>query len=69
MYDEMSSSTIASRRTEALNEEQFNTNYRERFSAEEKFKIVKEHLMTRTPINELCKKYGITPASFYSWHE
>jgi len=42
---------------------------RKRFSSEEKFKIVKEHLTTRTPISELAKKYGMTPQSFYSWQE
>lgn len=42
---------------------------RKRFSSEEKFKIVKEHLTTRTPISELAKKYGMTPQSFYGWQE
>ena len=42
---------------------------RKRFSSEEKFKIVKEHLTTRTPISELSKKYGMTPQSFYAWQE
>jgi transposase-like protein len=42
---------------------------RKRFSSEEKFKIVKEHLTTRTPISELSKKYGMTPQSFYGWQE
>lgn len=42
---------------------------RKRFSSEDKFKIVKEHLTTRTPISELAKKYGMTPQSFYGWQE
>jgi transposase-like protein len=42
---------------------------RKRFSSEEKFKIVKEHLTTKTPISELAKKYGMTPTSFYAWQE
>lgn len=42
---------------------------RKRFTAEEKFKIVKEHLTTKTAVSELCKKYGMTPASFYGWQE
>jgi transposase len=42
---------------------------RKRFSAEEKFKIVKEHLTTKTPVTELCKKYGVSPSNFYAWQE
>lgn len=49
--------------------EQDNHPNRKRFSSEEKFKIVKEHLTTRTPISELAKKYGMTPQSFYGWQE
>lgn len=51
-----------------MSDEQTQPN-RKRFSAEEKFKIVKEHLTTKTPISELCKKYGMTPTSFYDWQE
>jgi transposase-like protein len=49
--------------------EQENRSQRRRFSSEEKFKIVKEHLTTRASISELAKKYGMTPASFYAWQE
>jgi transposase-like protein len=49
------------------NQEQNST--RKRHSAEEKFKIVKEHLTTKTPITEICRKYNITTASFYEWQE
>jgi putative transposase len=49
--------------------EQQNLSNRKRFSSEEKFKIVKEHLTTKTPISELAKKYGMTTASFYAWQE
>lgn len=51
-----------------MNEQETHPN-RKRFSSEEKFKIVKEHLTTRTPISELSKKYGMTPQSFYGWQE
>ncbi len=51
-----------------MSEEQGSPN-RKRFPSEEKFKIVKEHLTTRTPVSELCRKYGMTPASFYDWQE
>ena len=50
-------------------EETTNSGNRKRFSAEEKFKIVKEHLQTKTSISDLCRKYQMTPASFYAWQE
>lgn len=46
-----------------------NESNRKRFSPEEKFKIVKEHLQTKTGISDLCRKYGMTAASFYAWQE
>lgn len=48
---------------------QENRDNRKRFTSEEKFKIVKEHLQTKTQISELCRKYGMTAASFYAWQE
>lgn len=42
---------------------------RKRYSPEEKFKIVKEQLTTKTAVSEICKKYGISPGNFYSWQE
>lgn len=44
-------------------------NGRKRYSPEEKFKIVKEQLTTKTSVSEICKKYGISPGNFYSWQE
>ncbi len=42
---------------------------RKRYSAEEKFKIVKEQLTTKTSVSDICKKYGISPGNFYNWQE
>ena len=42
---------------------------RKRYSPEEKFKIVKEQLTTKTSVSEICKKYGIPPNNFYNWQE
>lgn len=52
-----------------MSDEQRSEPNRKRFSSEEKFKIVKEHLTTKSPVSELCKKYGMTPTSFYGWQE
>jgi transposase-like protein len=46
-----------------------NNTTRKYLTADQKFKIVKEHLTTKTPISEICKKYEITPTSFYGWQE
>ena len=50
-----------------MTEEQ-NSN-RKRHTPEEKFKIVKEQLTTKTSVSEICKKYGISPGNFYNWQE
>jgi transposase-like protein len=42
---------------------------RKRFSVEEKFKVVKEHLTTKTTVTELCKKYGVSLSNFYARQE
>lgn len=49
--------------------EQKENKARRHFSPEEKFRIVKEALMTKTSMNEICRKYGISPGNFYSWQE
>jgi transposase-like protein len=50
--------------------EQNNSNQpRRRFTGEEKFKIVKEQVTTKTSVSEICKKYGIYPSQFYGWLE
>ena len=42
---------------------------RRRFSAEEKAKILRLHLLERTPISEVCEKHGIHPTLFYQWQK
>ena len=39
------------------------------YRPEEKMKIVIEGLSGTIQISELCRKYGIKPARFYSWKE
>jgi len=40
-----------------------------KYSAEYKYKIVKEALTTRQSISDICKKYAISPGTFYKWQE
>lgn len=42
---------------------------RRQFSAEQKFKIVKEQMTTKTSVSEICKKYDIAASAFYRWQE
>lgn len=40
-----------------------------RFDAAAKVKIIKEHLIERSPISDVCQKYGIAPTQFYQWQK
>ena len=40
-----------------------------RWSAEEKYRIVMEALTTYAETVEICRKYGLSPNTFYPWRE
>lgn len=40
---------------------------RRRFSAEEKVKILRLHLLEGKAISALCEEHGIQPSLFYNW--
>ena len=42
---------------------------RKRFSGEEKAAILREHLVDRVPISDVCEKHGIHPTQFYRWQK
>jgi transposase-like protein len=42
---------------------------RRHFTPDQKFKIVKEQMTTKTAVSDICKKYGISPVGFYRWQE
>lgn len=44
-----------------------NTKNRRHFSAEEKVRILREHLLEQAPISDLCEKYQISPNQYYTW--
>jgi transposase len=39
------------------------------FSSQEKVKILREHLIEKVPISQVCEKYQIQPALFYTWQK
>ncbi len=42
---------------------------RKKLSPDQKFKVIKEQMTTKTSISEICKKYDIVPSQFYKWQE
>jgi transposase-like protein len=42
---------------------------RRRFTAEQKVAILKEHLVEKTPVSQVCDKRGINPTAFYRWQK
>ena len=42
---------------------------RRKFTPDQKFKIIKEQMTTRTSVSDICKKYDISAGNFYKWQE
>ena len=42
---------------------------RKRFTAEQKAAIVRQHLVDRKPISDLCEEHGIQPTVLYRWQK
>jgi transposase-like protein len=42
---------------------------RKKFSAEEKVRILKLHLVEKRPISDICNEIGLNPNIFYRWQQ
>jgi transposase len=42
---------------------------RRRFTAEEKVRVLRRHLVEKEAVSELCEKEGIQPTQFYQWQK
>jgi len=42
---------------------------KKRFTAQEKVAILKEHLIDKAPVSEVCDKHGLNPTVFYRWQK
>ena len=42
---------------------------RRKFSSQEKALVLREHLIDRMPVSDLCDKHGIQPTILYSWQK
>ena len=45
------------------------TKNRRQFTPEQKIKILRQHLLEKTPISEVCEKHQLTPTQFYQWQK
>ena len=42
---------------------------RRNFGATEKVKILRQHLLEKIPISQVCDQHGIAPTQFYQWQK
>lgn len=42
---------------------------RRQFSSPDKVRIIKQHLVEKTPVSDLCDRHGILPTQFYQWQK
>jgi len=42
---------------------------RKNYSAEEKVRLLKEHLVEKVPVSEICERIGLNPNVFYKWQK
>ena len=45
------------------------TTARRHFSPQEKVAILRQHLLEKTPVSDLCEKHGIAVNQFYRWQK
>ena len=44
-------------------------NKRKRFSAEEKVRLLRLHLIEKQPVSQICDQHGVNPNVFYCWQK
>ncbi len=42
---------------------------RKRFTAEEKVKLLRLHLVEKEPVSDICDRHGLNPNVFYHWQK
>ena len=42
---------------------------RRKFSAQQKVQMLRQHLVEKVPISEVCDRNGIPPTQFYQWQK
>ena len=44
-------------------------NERRKFSSEEKVRILRQHLLEKVPVSDVCDQHGLNPTVFYRWQK
>jgi transposase-like protein len=39
------------------------------FTAQEKVRVLREHLLEGVPVSDVCDRHGISPSQFYTWQK
>lgn len=47
----------------------YNINDRRNFTPNQKVEILKEHLLEKIPVSEVCQKHQLQPTQFYKWQK
>ena len=42
---------------------------RKQYSAQQKVRILREHLVEKVPVSDLCDRHGLSPNVFYRWQK
>jgi len=42
---------------------------RRQYSPQEKVRILREHLIEKTPVSDVCERHGLNPTVFYRWQK
>ena len=42
---------------------------RKKYTPEEKLSMLKEHLVGKRPVSEICEAYDIAPSLYYTWQQ
>ena len=42
---------------------------RRQWSAEEKTRLLRRHLLEKVPVSKICEEAGLAPTLFYTWQE
>ena len=42
---------------------------RRKFSPQEKVRILRKHLVEKTPVSDVCDQHGLNPTVFYRWQK
>ena len=42
---------------------------RRRFTGQQKVAIVREHLIEKVPVSDVCDRHGLNPTAFYRWQK